>query len=364
MAGSTFGTLFRITTWGESHGPAMGVVVDGCPAGLPLNEDDIQKVLHRRRPGQSPYSTPRRENDTVQILSGVYEGRTTGAPISLLVPNRTQRSTDYNEIATYYRPGHADYSFDAKYGFRDFRGGGRSSGRETTGRVAGGAIAMKILELCGIHITAYVKAIGGIFCETIDPAVIESNPFRMADLQAAEKVRLLVEQAMADHDSLGGIIECVVEGLPAGLGEPVFDKLDGEIGKAIFSIGAVKGLEIGDGFAVSSRHGSENNDAFTTKDGKVTKRTNHAGGVLGGISDGDPFIFRAAFKPTPSIFRTQQTINQAHEEISVNIEGRHDPLIVPRAVVVVEAMTALTLTDLLLRGMGAKLSSILTHYQD
>lgn len=363
MAGSTFGTTFKITTWGESHGKGIGVVIDGCPAGLPLCEEDIQIYLNRRKPGQSRFTTPRKEDDAVEILSGIFEGRTTGTPISLIVYNQNQKSKDYSEIASYYRPGHADYTFDEKYGFRDYRGGGRSSGRETIGRVAAGAIAAKILKELGITLTAYTKSIGPVAAETFDADEISNNKLYMPDAQAAKKASLYLEECMKNHDSSGGIIECIVEGLPAGIGDPVFEKLDANLAKAIFSIGAVKGFEIGDGFAVAAAKGSGNNDAFYYKeDQSVCKKTNHAGGILGGISDGSPLIFRAAIKPTPSIFSRQETINKSGENIEIEIKGRHDPVIVPRAVVVVESMAALTILDLLFSNMSARMDSIIDFY--
>lgn len=357
MAGSTFGRHFTIQTFGESHGKAMGVVIDGCPAGLPLCEDDIQKQLNRRKPGQSKFATPRKEADQVEILSGVFEGKTTGTPISLLVPNTSQRSHDYSEISTYYRPGHADFTFDEKYGFRDYRGGGRSSGRETIGRVAAGAIAIKILQQLGIDVTAYTKSIGPVSIDMnhFDKEAIIQTPTGMPDRKASLEAEAYLEACMKETDSAGGVIECVITGCPAGIGEPVFDKLDAALGKAILSIGAVKAFEIGDGFLAARAKGSENNDAFTMKDGHVTKATNHAGGILGGISDGSPIILRAYVKPTPSIYKSQQTVNKDGQEISVNIKGRHDPIIVPRAVVVVESMAAVTILDLLLENMKSKM---------
>lgn len=368
MAGSTFGTQFKITTWGESHGKGIGVVIDGCPAGLSLCEDDIQKFLNRRKPGQSRFSTPRKEDDAVQILSGVFEGKTTGTPISLVVFNENQRSKDYGDIATYYRPGHADYTFDMKYGFRDYRGGGRSSGRETIGRVAAGAVAAKILEQLGISFITYSRSIGPVsISKTANELLnnikatqqmILSNPLYMPESEASEKAQNFLEECMIQHNSAGGIIECIITGVPAGLGDPVFEKLDANLAKAIFSIGAVKGFEIGDGFAVAASTGLENNDAFCMQDGKVATATNHAGGILGGMSNGAPVIFRAAIKPTPSIAATQKTVNKSGEEIDISIHGRHDPIIVPRAVVVVEAMAALTIVDALLCNMGSKIESL------
>ena len=364
MAGSTFGTHFTITTWGESHGKALGVVVDGCPAGLLLQESDIQAYLDRRKPGSTPFSTPRKEADQVQILSGVFEGKTTGTPISLLVLNTSQRSADYSEIASYYRPGHADYTFDAKYGFRDYRGGGRSSGRETIGRVAAGAIAAKILGELGITVRAYTKSIGPVSIDParFDPEAILSTPTAMPDRAADEKAQEWLTACMKEQDSSGGVVECVISGMPAGIGEPVFDKLDARLGQAILSIGAVKGVEIGDGFAAARSTGLENNDAFYSDGLTIHKKTNHAGGVLGGISDGSRLILRAAVKPTPSVASPQQTVTRQGENTELSIHGRHDPLIVPRAVVVVESMTALTLADLLLQNMGSRMEYLERFY--
>ena len=366
MAGSTIGTNFKITTWGESHGTGIGVVIDGCPAGLSLCEEDIQTYLNRRKPGQSAFSTPRKEDDAVHILSGVFEGRTTGTPISLIVVNENQHSKDYSEIASYYRPGHADFTFDAKYGFRDYRGGGRSSGRETIGRVAAGAVAAKILKELGIEILTYSKSIGPITIDEtrFDAAEITKNPLYMPDADAAAKAASYLEECKAMQNSAGGIIECVITGVPAGIGDPVFEKIDANLAKAIFSIGAVKGFEIGDGFAAAAATGLTNNDAFVTDEkGSVTKETNHAGGILGGMSDGSPIVFRAAIKPTPSVASTQKTVNKNGEEIEINIKGRHDPIIVPRAVVVVESMAAITILDAMLSNMSARMDGIKNFYQ-
>lgn len=365
MSGSTFGNIFRISTWGESHGKALGAVIDGCPAGMLLCEEDIQTFLDRRKPGQSKYVTQRKESDKVEILSGVFEGRTTGTPISLIVRNESQRSADYSDIANYYRPGHADYTFDEKYGFRDYRGGGRSSGRETIGRVAAGAVASKILKQLGIEVYAYASAIGGIELDNNNFSLAErdNNPFAMPDAKAAQKIKEYADRKLEECNSMGGIIECVVENMPAGIGDPVFDKLDANLAKAVMSIGAVKGVEIGDGFKVAQSTGLDNNDAFRMQDGRVVKKTNHSGGILGGISDGSDIILRAAIKPTPSIASVQQTVNKQGEEIDISIHGRHDPMIVPRAVVVVEAMTAITLVDMLFTGMTSRLDRIADFYK-
>lgn len=361
MAGSTWGQLLTMTTWGESHGKGLGVVVDGCPAGLALCGADIQKYLDRRKPGQSRFATARQEGDKVEILSGVFEGRTTGTPISMVVYNTDQRSHDYDQIKDIYRPGHGDYTFDAKYGFRDYRGGGRSSGRETIGRVAAGAVGAKLLESLGIRVAAYTKSIGAIEIvpERFNLEERFCNSLCMPDAQAAVQAEEYLQQLMACGDSAGGVAECVVDGLRAGVGEPVFEKLDARLAHALMSVGAVKGVEIGDGFLAAESKGSVNNDSFVrTPDGAVAKASNHAGGVLGGISDGSRLVVRAAFKPTPSISSVQKTVNRQGEEVETVIKGRHDPVIVPRAVVVVEAMTAFTVADILLWSMSSRLDRI------
>lgn len=364
MAGSSFGNIFRITTWGESHGAALGVVVDGCPAGLALDPDDVQAYLDRRKPGQTKIATPRKEADAVEILSGVFEGLTTGTPISMLVRNTSQHSADYSEIANYYRPGHADYTFDAKYGFRDYRGGGRSSGRETVGRVAAGAVAAKFLREFGIELTAYTKSIGPVSIDMnkFDRQSILTTPTCMPDAEASTRAETYLADCMRSYDSAGGVIECIIEGVPAGLGDPVFEKLDANLAKAVMSIGAVKAVEIGDGIESATRHGSDNNDAFYMNDGQVAKETNHAGGILGGISDGADIVLRAHIKPTPSIFSPQKTVNKQGENIEVSIKGRHDPIIVPRAVVVVETMAAVTIADALLMNASARLDHLKKIY--
>lgn len=363
-AGSTYGNIFKVTTWGESHGSGVGVVVDGCPAGLPLAEADVQAYLDRRKPGQSKFTTARNEDDAAQILSGVFEGRTTGTPIAMMVHNKDHRSQDYREIASYYRPGHADFCFDAKYGFRDYRGGGRSSGRETIGRVAAGAVAAKLLRRMGITLLSYTKSVGPISIDParFDAAEIANNALCMPDPEAASRASHYLAECMERSDSAGGVCECIVTGLPAGLGDPVFEKIDANLAKAIFSIGAVKGFEIGDGFAAAAATGLTNNDALCMENGAVKKRTNHSGGTLGGMTDSSPLVLRAAFKPTPSIAAAQDTVNRQGEEISVQIRGRHDPIIVPRAVVVVEAMTAITILDALLANMTAKVENIVAFY--
>lgn len=366
MAGSTFGNIFKITTWGESHGKGVGVVVDGCPAGLLLDETDIQKYLNRRKPGQSRYATPRKEDDSVEILSGVFEGKTTGTPISMVVYNKTQRSKDYSEIANYYRPGHADLTYDLKYGFRDYRGGGRSSGRETIGRVAAGAIACKILGQLGIEILTYTKSIGPVEADLKNPdySQIFENSFYMPDTQAAKKAADYLEKCMKSRDSSGGVIECIVKGMKPGVGDPAFEKLNANLAKAVCSIGAVKGFEIGDGMAVAKARGSENNDCYTTSpEGETIKLTNHSGGILGGISDGSPITLRAAVKPTPSISQEQSTITKDGSPVQVEVKGRHDPVIVPRAVVVVESMVALTLLDMMFSSINSNMENLIRFFR-
>lgn len=364
MAGSTYGNIFKISTWGESHGRALGVVIDGCPSNVPLSEEDIQVFLNRRKPGQSDFSTKRNESDAVQILSGVFEGKTTGTPISLIVYNEDQKSRDYGNIAYCYRPGHADFGFDEKFGFRDYRGGGRSSGRETVGRVAAGAIASKVLNTLGIHLLSYTRSIGDIVIDysKFQKKEIFSNPHYMPDSAAAKAATALLKEVMTDRDSIGSSVECIISGVPAGIGEPVFDKLDASLGKAVMSIGAVKAVEIGDGILVQRARGSENNDAFRIENGKPVKTTNHSGGTLGGISDGSDILVRASFKPTPSIYKKQQTITSSHEETEIEIKGRHDPIIGPRAVVVVEAMCAVTLLDLMMINATSKLENLIKIY--
>ncbi len=365
MAGSSFGTIFKITTWGESHGKALGVVIDGCPAGLPLCEEDIQPYLNRRKPGQSDITTSRKEGDKVEILSGIWNGLTTGTPISLMVSNTSQRSGDYDAIAGYYRPGHADYTYDAKYGFRDYRGGGRSSGRETVARVAAGAIAIKLLNALGISVTAYTRSIGPIEADltSFDKNLICHTATAMPDYESDKRAVDYLKEIKSNLDSVGGIMECIVEGMPAGIGEPVFDKLDASLSKAVMSIGAVKAVEIGDGAFVSQQKGSENNDSFYVKNNVLTKKSNHAGGILGGISDGSPILVRAHVKATPSIAKKQETVNTSGENITVEITGRHDPVIVPRAVVVMESMIAITLLDALMVNMSSRYDNFIDFYK-
>ena len=345
MAGNSFGTAFRITTFGESHGKGVGVIIDGVPPGIPLSEADIQPDMDRRRPGQSEMTTPRKESDTVIISSGVFEGKTTGTPIMIMLHNNNTISSDYNDVLDKYRPGHADYTYQNKYGFRDWRGSGRASGRETAGRVAAGALAKKILKEKGVTLQAYTLAAAGIRCEKYIPDQIEKNPMRACDPDAALKMKKIVEKLIEEGDSAGGIIECRIKGVPVGLGEPVFDKLEADLGKGILSIGAVKGFEIGEGFGCADMRGSQHNDAMDA-DGFVT---NHAGGITGGISTGQEIIFRAAVKPTASISTLQHTVDMKGRETEIRTEGRHDPVICPRIIPVMEAMAAIVLCDHLLR---------------
>ncbi|MGB7544755.1 MAG: chorismate synthase [Methanothrix sp.] len=361
MSGNRFGRIFSITTWGESHGPAVGVVVDGCPSGLAIAAEDIQKELDRRRPGQSRASTSRQEKDLVEILSGIFEGRTTGTPISLVVWNKDADSSAYDLLRDRPRPGHADYTYQMKYGIRDHRGGGRASARETVGRVAAGAVARKLLEEWGIHIVAYVTELGGIRAELpaaelmILRSQAESNAVRCPDPAAAERMLQRLEAVRKEGDSLGGMVEIVAEGVPAGLGEPVFDKLDGDLAKALMSIGAVKAVEIGTGRECAGLKGSEMNDPLLYRDEEVGFESNRAGGILGGISTGEPIVCRIAVKPTPSIAKLQRTVDLAREEAAeIEIKGRHDPAIPPRIVPVAEAMVALVLADHMLRQRAAK----------
>lgn len=362
MSQSSFGKKFVVTTWGESHGKALGAVIDGCPAGLPLCEEDIQVFLDRRKPGQSRYTTSRKEGDLVEILSGVFEGKTTGTPISLIVRNMDQRPRDYGNIAYSYRPGHADYTFDKKYGFRDYRGGGRSSGRETIGRVGAGAIAEKILQELGISFCTYTRSIGAVEIQEFHPEEINQNAFYMPDNASAAKAGEYLEKCMKNHDSAGGVIECRINGVPAGLGDTVFGKLDAVFAQALMSIGAVKAVEIGDGVQVTRMNGSTDNDGFHAENGTVTKTSNHAGGIMGGMSDGSEIILRAHIKPTASISQPQQTITKDGENITMEIRGRHDPVIVPRAVVVVESMAAITLADAVMSNMSAQMERIRDFY--
>lgn len=355
---SHFGQLFRLSTWGESHGGGVGVVVDGCPPRVPLSEEDIQVELDRRRPGQSEIVTPRKEEDKCRILSGVFEGQTLGTPISVLVMNQDARPEAYSEMATAYRPSHADYTYDAKYGIRNYQGGGRASARETIGRVAAGAIARKVLAgLCpALEVVAYVKSIhhldARIDADTVTGEAVESNIVRCPDAAAAEQMITLIKEMRTRGDSVGGIIECVIRNTPPGLGEPVFDKLESDLARAMMSLPATKGFEIGSGFAGARQTGSEHNDPFVMRDGRVRTTTNRSGGIQGGISNGEPIVFRLAFKPTATITQKQQTVSRSGEETELAARGRHDPCVLPRAVPMVEAMAWLVLIDHALRQRG------------
>jgi chorismate synthase len=349
-----YGKLFRISTFGESHGLSVGVVVDGCPAGLEITSEEIQQELDRRRPGQSNITTQRKEEDEIKILSGIYENKTTGTPIAMLVNNNNQAGKDYTHLEHAFRPSHADYTYTAKYGLRDHRGGGRSSARETLARVAAGAIANKYLKQHQIQIASYVSGVGPIQLqqsyEQLDLSLIDSNKIRCPEPATAEAMIKLVEETRKNRDTVGGVITCVIKGVPVGLGEPAFDKLHAELGKAMLSINAVKGFEYGSGFAGSQLFGSQHNDEFyTDENGKVRTRTNHSGGIQGGISNGEAIYFRVAFKPVATILQPQTSINDQGETITLEGRGRHDPCVVPRAVPIVDAMAALVLMDFMLR---------------
>lgn len=362
MAGNTFGQLFKITTFGESHGIAIGVIIDGCPAKLPIDLEFIQSELDKRRPGQSKITTQRKESDTVQILSGVFEGKSTGTPIAMLIPNEDQRSKDYGHNIDVYRPSHADYTYDAKYGIRDHRGGGRSSARETAARVAAGAIAKLLLKHYGINIFAHVSSVGKIDAPNLESdhietllALRESNIARCADPATANQMIDYIDGVRKDGDTVGGKIGCIIKNCPVGLGEPVFDKLHADLGKAMLSINAVHGFEYGSGFIGSQMRGSEHNDIFIATEGAPKTLTNFSGGIQGGISNGMDITFSVAFKPVATIMHNQQTVRASGEAAEISGKGRHDPCVVPRAVVIVEAMAALTLADHLLRQRAIKL---------
>ncbi len=355
--GSTFGHVFRITTWGESHGGAVGVVIDGCPPRLELSEAEIQRELDRRRPGQSRLTTQRREADQVQILSGVFEGKTLGTPICLLVWNQDAISSPYADFQRIYRPSHADYTSQAKYGIRNWQGGGRASARETVGRVAAGAVAKKLLQtLASTQVLAYVRQVHTIVAEvdpeTVTPEAVEANAVRCPDPEAAAAMFARIDQARRELDSLGGVIECVARGVPPGWGEPVFDKLEADLAKGMLSIPATKGFEVGSGFAGATMTGSQHNDAFYSEGGRIRTRTNYSGGIQGGISNGEMIFLRVAFKPTATIARAQETVDEEGQPVTLAAHGRHDPCVLPRAVPVVEAMAALVLADHLLRQRG------------
>jgi chorismate synthase len=348
--GSIFGHLFRVSTWGESHGEGVGVVVDGCPSCVDLTETDIQPDLDRRRPGQSSISTQRQEGDRVQILSGVFEGQTLGSPISIIVWNQDAKSKDYEHLKSVYRPSHADYTTQKKYGIRNYKGGGRASARETIGRVAAGAIAKKILrEHFGVRVLAYVKRVAAIDSlvdhDILSAEAIEKTMVRCPDPEAAQVMIQAIKDARKEGDSLGGVVECLLDGVPAGWGEPVFDKMDADLAKAMLSIPACKAFEVGSGFLGTHMKGSEHNDLFYNQEGVIRTRTNHSGGIQGGITNGEKIVFRAGFKPTATLMRDQKSVNQQGEEVVLAGRGRHDPCVLPRAVPIVEAMAALVLVD-------------------
>lgn len=356
MPGNTFGRFFRITTWGESHGKALGVVVDGCPAGLEISETDIQFELDRRRPGQSRITTQRKEADEIEILSGVFEGRTTGTPISMIVWNTDAISRSYEDIKDTYRPGHADYTYDEKYGFRDYRGGGRASARETIGRVASAAIAKKILNSHGIKTYGFVRQVGDIIAEKIDIDEIENNPARCPDADKAGEMINLIENVRKQGDSIGGIVEVVSTGLPTGLGDPVFHKLDADLASALMSLGGIRGFEVGMGFGVATKKGSEVNDVmYKDSSGNLRFKTNNAGGMLGGITNGEDLVVKIAIKPTSSIPKVQNTVDKYGEPTELVVKGRHDPCLCPRAVPIAEAMVNLVLVDHMLSSRLSRL---------
>lgn len=352
MSGNTFGTVFKVTTFGESHGTALGCVIDGLPAGIDVDENFLQAEMDRRKPGTKGASvTARKEDDAAKILSGIFEGKTTGCPIAVMIENTNQHSKDYSSIMNKFRPGHADYTFEKKFGIRDYRGGGRSSGRETCARVAAGAFAKMYLSRFGIDIKAYTKRIAGIECKNIDFAEIENNTVRAADKDAAVLMENKINETRMAKDSIGAVVECVVKNVPVGLGQPVFDKIDALLAHAMLSIGAVKGIEFGAGFEVASMTGSINNDSMTEGFGFAT---NNAGGILGGMSNGNDIVFRVAVKPVPSIYLNQKTVDKEGNECDLLIEGRHDVCLAPRIVPVIEAMTAITLVDLILQNQNSR----------
>jgi chorismate synthase len=354
---NSYGTLFRISTFGESHGPAIGVIIDGCPAGLTIDENFIQSELDRRKPGQSKITTQRKEDDTFKILSGVFEGKSTGTPIAIVIENQDQRSKDYSHIQNTFRPSHADYTYEVKYGNRDYRGGGRSSARETAARVAAGAIAKLLLKKSDVDISGFVSQVGDIKTDhytKLDLTKTEDNIVRCPDLKTAEKMIALIDEVRLSRDTVGGIVTCIIKNTPVGLGEPVFDKLHAELGKAMLSINAVKGFEYGSGFEGIKLRGSQHNDEFYKEGDKIRTKTNHSGGVQGGISNGEDIYFNVAFKPVATIMQDQQSVDKDGNEVTVSGKGRHDPCVVPRAVPIVEAMAALVVADFLLRARTSK----------
>ena len=350
---NTFGKIFKISTFGESHGIAIGVIIDGCPAGIDINKDIIQKDLDRRKPGQSKITTQRKEDDKLQILSGVFDGKSTGAPISILINNKDQKSSDYNHISTSFRPSHADYTYHKKYGTRDFRGGGRSSARETANWVSAGSIAKQILSQTGIKISAYVSQVGSLKLKKnyklLDLTNSEKNIVRCPDNEYSKKFIDIIDNARKNNDTIGGVITCIIEGCPVGIGEPIFGKLHAELGRAMLSINAVKGFEYGSGFKGVEMFGSEHNDEFEVKENKVSTKSNNSGGIQGGISNGQDIYFNVAFKPVSTIMKDQKSISSENEKVTIKGKGRHDPCVVPRAVPIVEAMAANVLVDLYLQ---------------
>jgi chorismate synthase len=355
---NSYGTLFRITTFGESHGHSIGVVIDGCPAGLEIDEAFIQSEMDRRKPGQSKITTQRKEDDAIKILSGVFEGKSTGAPIAIVIDNSDPRSKDYSHLENTFRPSHADYTYEAKYGFRDHRGGGRSSARETAARVAAGAVAKLLLKKSSVKINAFVSQVGELKAppyQQLDLSKTEDNIVRCPDPVTAEKMIALIDEVRLSRDTIGGVVTCVIKNSPVGLGEPVFDKLHAELGKAMLSINAVKGFEYGSGFEGVTLRGSQHNDEFVNDGGKIKTKTNHSGGIQGGISNGEDIYFNVAFKPVATIMQDQQSVDKAGNEVTVSGKGRHDPCVVPRAVPIVEAMAALVMADFILRSKLSKL---------
>jgi chorismate synthase len=360
--GNSFGRLFRITTFGESHGKALGAIVEGCPAGLEIDEEQIRLEMQRRKPGQSKITTQRKEEDEIEILSGVFEGKSTGTPIGIVIKNGDQKSKDYSHIADKFRPSHADYTYFEKYGIRDYRGGGRSSARETAARVAGGAIAKQFLATKGIQIQAYVSQVGDLALQkpytSLNLDLAEDNIVRCPDPEIADQMIALIDSVRLERDTIGGVVSCVIKNCPPGLGEPVFDRLHAELGKAMLSINAVKGFEYGSGFEGVKMRGSQHNDAIVNEAGKIHTTSNHSGGIQGGISNGEDIYFRVAFKPVATIMQDQESVNEAGETVTVSGKGRHDPCVVPRAVPIVEAMAALVLADFLLISKTNKLAEI------
>jgi len=360
--GNSFGRLFRITTFGESHGKALGAIVEGCPSGLEIDEEKIRHEMQRRKPGQSKITTQRKEEDEIEILSGVFEGKSTGTPIGIVIKNADQKSKDYSHIADKFRPSHADYTYFEKYGIRDYRGGGRSSARETAARVAGGAIAKQFLATKGIQIQAYVSQVGDLTLQKpytlLNLDLAEDNIVRCPDPEMADQMIALIDSVRLERDTIGGVVSCVIKNCPPGLGEPVFDRLHAELGKAMLSINAVKGFEYGSGFEGVKMRGSQHNDAIVNEAGKIHTTTNHSGGIQGGISNGEDIYFRVAFKPVATIMQDQESVNEAGEAVTVSGKGRHDPCVVPRAVPIVEAMAALVLADFLLISKTNKLAEI------